>query len=58
MSDDQSYFQRRASDELSAVRRATCPQAAQAHLELADRYLSKIEIGPVTHRFRPFDQTR
>jgi hypothetical protein len=38
MEDDLIYYQRRARDEDEAVRRATCQQARDRHLELAAAY--------------------
>ena len=37
------YLQLRFTEELAAAQHATCPQAARAHRELADRFLKKIE---------------
>jgi hypothetical protein len=36
--DDLSYFIRRAAEERAAAQRATCPRAAEAHREMAERY--------------------
>jgi hypothetical protein len=36
--DDRSYFIRRAAEERAAAERATCPQVAEAHREMAERY--------------------
>lgn len=38
MSESQGYYQRRIAQELIAAKRANCPQAAAAHLELAEIY--------------------
>ncbi len=35
---DVAYYQRRLSEELAAIGRANCPQAAAAHRELAQIY--------------------
>lgn len=40
---DHDYFLRRAKEESAAAERATCPEAARAHLDLANLYLLKIE---------------
>jgi hypothetical protein len=40
---DRSYLIRRATEELAAAKRATCPQAAKAHRELAQRYSTMVE---------------
>ena len=40
---DRSYCIRRAAEELAAAESATCPQAAKAHRELAQRYSAMIE---------------
>jgi hypothetical protein len=36
--DDRSYFARREAEEREAARCASCPQAAAAHREMAERY--------------------
>lgn len=41
--DDRSYFTRREAEERAAARRATCPQAAAAHREMAERYAEFID---------------
>lgn len=38
-----NYLLRRFTEELLAAERATCPQAARVHRELANRYLMQIE---------------
>ena len=38
MSVSQDYYQRRIAQELIAAKRANCPKAAAAHLELAEIY--------------------
>lgn len=38
MDDNREYCRRRAADEAAAADRATCPEAARAHRELAKRY--------------------
>jgi hypothetical protein len=43
LDEDQSYFVRRANEEQSAAQRATCPKAAAAHRELAERYTALFE---------------
>jgi hypothetical protein len=45
MLDGTDYYQRRFAEELAAAERATCPQAAQAHRDLANLYLLKIEAA-------------
>lgn len=42
MESDQNYFIRRAREERSAAARATCPQAQQAHLQMAVNYEGRI----------------
>jgi hypothetical protein len=46
MMSSNDYFLRRANEELAASDRATNPEAARAHFELANRYLEMIENGP------------
>jgi hypothetical protein len=36
--DDRSYFIRRAAEERAAAKGAQCPQAAEAHRVMAERY--------------------
>ena len=36
--DDRSYFIRRAAEERAAAEQVTCPRAAAAHREMAERY--------------------
>lgn len=38
MTDGRSYFMRRAAQERSAAASATCEEARDAHLEMAERY--------------------
>jgi hypothetical protein len=37
------FLLRRFTEELQAAERATCPQAARAHRELANLYLMQVE---------------
>jgi len=47
--DDLIYYRRRAAEELLAAKRATCPKAIEAHLQMHERYLQiiAIEVLPV-----------
>ena len=40
--DDESYYRKRAAEELIAAEQATCMQAAVAHRIMAERYLQMI----------------
>ena len=42
MTDDLSYYRRRAEAELEQAQRATKPEAARVHRALADAYLDRI----------------
>lgn len=42
MTDESTYFYRRAERELELAQRATHPDAVQAHYELANAYLAKL----------------
>jgi hypothetical protein len=42
--DDRSYFIRRAAEERAAAEIATCPRAAEAHREMAERYDALIDV--------------
>ncbi len=47
---DRSYFARRAAEELVAAEKASSPQAAKAHRELALHYSTMIEEGAVPEK--------
>lgn len=38
MQSDTSYFSRRANEERAAAGSASCPEAREAHLQMAERY--------------------
>lgn len=40
--DDESYYRKRAAEELIAAEQAACVQAADAHRVMAERYLQMI----------------
>lgn len=43
MTDEQTYYYRRAEAELEQAQRARDPRAVRAHYELAEAYLGRIE---------------
>ena len=45
MSNDRSYFMRRAAQERSAAANAACDEARDAHTEMAKRYRGLAETG-------------
>ena len=40
--EEDDYYQRRAEAEIELAQRAECPQAVQAHYQLASAYLDRI----------------
>ena len=40
--EEEDYYQRRAEAEIELAQRADCPQAVQAHYQLASAYLDRI----------------
>lgn len=41
---DRKYFSRRVREETSAAEAASCPEARQAHLELAELYSARLNL--------------
>jgi hypothetical protein len=50
MVSDEQYFAQRAQSEREAAAKAICPEARQAHLDLAMRYKSLVDALRDEHR--------
>lgn len=53
MTNDRSYFMRRAAQERSAAANAAGEQAREAHLELAKRYRGLVKTTPAERLEEP-----
>ena len=53
MSNDRSYFMRRAAQERSAAATAACHEARDAHREMAKRYRGLVKTTPAESSAEP-----